>query len=251
MAVQTNTSHMSLKNMAAASSLLEYMRNAPTGENQNPSDTLKEVNIDTAEDKINFSQGLSYVFEYAQVIKWLEQYLELRDYNEAQPLTTRFAVWSNDHRTIGDYRQRQRISWRKHITTAKKQEEVIAILRLFGLDVVADRLGYLHKITLDDPDEEPMTLESLKELALFLMSERQLPDPRIAISPDGLAQIEWQVGDNGVLAMEFLPVDSLIRFAAVSAPAKRGVQRMRVYGTLPKDDALNAVKAFTAGMSTQ
>lgn len=251
MAVQTNTSHMSLENMAEASSLLEYMRNAPTGENQDPNDTLKEVTIGTAEDKINFSQGLSYVFEYAQVIKWLEQYLELRDYNEAQPLTTRFAVWSNDHRTIGDYRQRQRISWRRHITTAKKQEEVIAILRLFGLDAIADRLGYLHRIALDDPDEESMALESLRELALFLMSERQLPDPRIAISPEGFAQIEWRVAESGILAMEFLPENGLIRFAAVSAPAKRGVQRMRVYGTLPKDDALNAVKMFTSGILTQ
>ena len=251
MAVQTNTSHMSLENMAEAFSLLEYMRNAPTGENQDPSDSLREDCIDTAEDKINFSQGLSYVFKYARVIKWLEQCLELRDFNEAQPLTTRLAVWSNDHRTIGGYRQRQRFSWRRHITNANEQGEVIAILRIFGLDTIADRLGYLHRIALDDPDEEPMALESLKELALFLMSERQLPDPRISMSPEGFAQIEWRVAESGILAMEFLPEDGLIRFAAVSAPAKRGIQRMRVHGTLPKDDALNAVEVFTSGILTQ
>ena len=251
MAVQTNTSHMSLENMAEASGLLEYMRNAPTWKNQDPSDTLKEVNVDTAEDEFNFSRGLPYEFEYTQVIKWLEQYLELRDYNEVQHLTTRFAVWSNDHRTIGNYRHRQRFSWRRHITSAKKQEDVITVLRLFGLDAIADRLGYLHKTVLDDPDEEPMALESLKELALFLMSERQLPDPRIAISPEGFAQIEWRVAESGILAMEFLPDDGLIRFAAISAPAKRGVKRMRVYGTLPKDDALKAVERFTSGILSQ
>ena len=118
------------------------------------------------------------------------------------------------------------------------------MLRLHGLDVIADRLNYLHRIALDSLDEEPLVLESLRELALFLMSERQLPDPQIAISPEGYAQVEWRVGERGILAMEFLPFDRLIRFAAISAPAQRGVQRQSVHGTLPIDHALNAVYAI-------
>ncbi|MDE2840219.1 MAG: hypothetical protein OXM03_06285 [Chloroflexota bacterium] len=84
----------------------------------------------------------------------------------------------------------------------------------------------------------------MKELALFLMSERQLPDPQIGISPAGFAQAEWRVGERGILAIEFLPFDRLIRFAAISAPAQRGVQRISVHGTLPKHHALNAIYAI-------
>jgi len=136
------------------------------------------------------------------------------------------------------------ISWKEHLSSATEQEEIIAVLRLHGLDAIADRLGYLHRIALDDLEVEPMVIESLRELALFLMSERQLPDPQIAISPEGYAQVEWRVGERGILAMEFLPCDGLIRFAAISAPAQRGVQRISVHGTLPKDHALNAVHAI-------
>ena len=90
-----------------------------------------------------------------------------------------------------------------------------------------------------------MSIESLRALALFLMSERQLPDPQIGVTPDGLAQIEWRFPTNGILAMEFLS-SGLIRFAAISAPAQRGVERLSVNGTLPKDEVLAAVQPFTA-----
>ena len=59
-----------------------------------------------------------------------------------------------------------------------------------------------------------MVIDSLKALVGFLTTERSLPDPEIGISPDGLAQIEWRIPANGIVAMEFLPT-GLIRFAAV------------------------------------
>ena len=125
------------------------------------------------------------------------------------------------------------------------------MLRLNGLGAIADRLNYLHGLAVDDPDEQAIEVESMRELALFLMSERRLPDPQIGISPAGFVQAEWQVGEKGILAMEFLPCDGLIRFAAISAPAQRGVQRISVHGTLPKDHALSAVKVFTSRLMMQ
>ncbi len=124
-------------------------------------------------------------------------------------------------------------------------EEILAVLRLFGLDAIADRLVYLHSLADDDPDESPIERESLRAMAFFLMSEQQLPDPQIGVTPDGFIQIEWHVPANGILAMEFLP-SHLIRFAAVSAPAQRGFERLSVNGTLPRDAALDAVRSFTS-----
>ena len=138
-----------------------------------------------------------------------------------------------------------RPNWQHEISAVRTQGEIVAVLRLFGLDAIADRLGYLRSLADDDPDESPIEIESLRAMALFIMRQRRLPDPRIGVTPGGLMQIEWQVPPNGILAMEFLP-SGLIRFAAISAPVQRGENRLSVNGTLPTEEALRAVESFTA-----
>ena len=135
-------------------------------------------------------------------------------------------------------------AWRPQIEATGTHEEIITALRLFGLDAVADRLGYLCSLAYDDADEAPIEMESLRAMTLFLMSQRQLRDPQIGVTPDGSMQIEWRLPSNGILAMEFL-LSGLIRFAAISAPAQRGVDRLSVNGTLPVDSTLEAVRPFT------
>lgn len=135
-------------------------------------------------------------------------------------------------------------SWTE-IGPESTHEVIIAVLRWWGREAIADRLIYLRGLARSDPDEPPMVVESLRAMAHFLMSERQLPDPQIGVTPDGFVQIEWRVMTSGILAMEFLPSD-LIRFAAVSGPARRGVDRRTVNGTLRKDEALAAIQPFIA-----
>ena len=124
-------------------------------------------------------------------------------------------------------------------------EATMAVLRWWGRGAVADRLLYLRNLAREDPEESPVDLGSLRAMAHFLRSERQLPDPRIGVTSVGLVQIEWRVPTNGILAMEFLP-SGLIRFAAVSAPVGSGVERLTVNGTLPKEETLAAVRPFTS-----
>ena len=138
-----------------------------------------------------------------------------------------------------------RPDWQHEITVARTHGEIIAVLRLFGLDAIADRLSYLRSLADDDPDEVPVEVESLRAMALFIMRQRWLPDPRIGVTPGGLIQIEWQVPPNGILAMEFLS-SGLIRFAAISASVQYGENRLSVNGTLPTEGTLRAVESFTA-----
>ena len=140
-----------------------------------------------------------------------------------------------------------RPAWRPQIVDAATREEIIAVLRLFGLDVIANRLVYLCSLAEDDPDEPRIEIESLRAMALFIMSERHLLDPRIGVTPDRLIQIEWRIPDNGVLAMVFLSSD-LIQFAAVSGPYQPETDRWSVNGILPKDGTLSAVEPFTTGI---
>lgn len=128
------------------------------------------------------------------------------------------------------------------IAAATRHQEITDVLPLMGLRAIADRLEYLHQISGDDPDEPSMVLASLRQLALFFVSEPPRDEPEIGISPDGHLQAEWRVGDGGFLAMKFLS-DGLIQFAAISGPAS-GQRPFRVSGTMPKDGALDAVRAF-------
>ena len=132
------------------------------------------------------------------------------------------------------------------VVEVRKHKEIIAELRLVGLDSVADRLSYLESLADEDPDEPSILLESLQYLALFLTSERHLGNPQIGVSPDGLLGAQWRAENDDVVAMEFL-TDSLIRFAAISAPTKCVIERQRVSGVLGKRETLQAVEPFMSG----
>ena len=87
-------------------------------------------------------------------------------------------------------------AWQPQIENASTPEEIIGVLRQFNLDAIADRLTDLRTLVEDDPEESPMELESLRSLAIFLMSEireRQLPEPEIGVTPDGLIEIAWSL----------------------------------------------------------
>ena len=129
------------------------------------------------------------------------------------------------------------------VLAATQPEEIVAALSLGGCRAAADRIGDLNEMTRDGATDEPLiVLASLRELALFLLSQRQLGNPEIGLSPNGLLLAEWASAERGVLAMKFLP-NALIQFAGVSATGGAG-PRLRVHGGLPKDRALDAVRAF-------
>ena len=134
-------------------------------------------------------------------------------------------------------------AWRALITKATSKEEIVAVFRIFGLVEIADRLRYLFELDAEEPEEPSIELESLRNMALFLMGKRQLQNPEIAASPNGLVLCEWQLPHHGILAIEFLPSDT-IRFAAVSGSTDESGQRKRVNGTLPEDDALAALRTL-------
>lgn len=122
--------------------------------------------------------------------------------------------------------------------------EIIGILRLFGHEEVSDRLDYLRGLSDDDPDEPRLELESLRTFARFVMSERQLPNPEIGLSPSGLAVGQWIIPPDGILALEFRASD-WIRFAAIGNTPHQSSPRKRVSGTLRKRGTLDAIREFT------
>ena len=158
---------------------------------------------------------------------------------------------------------------RSFIRVAESEEEIVAAMRWYGLNFIADRLNRLRTLIAEDPDEPNLVLESLRSFADFFMQQDLLPVPEIGAGPEGYLEAEWRIPANGelmaaftvarwaipedrywgdgdgILAMKFLP-SGLIQFAAVSGPAGRGKERLRASGVLPKDDIMTAIQTFAS-----
>ena len=131
-----------------------------------------------------------------------------------------------------------------------KAQEIIEVLRLTNLGAAASRIDYLNSLDDDDPDEAPIQVDSLRHLALFLIEERSLQEPRIGVSPDGLMQIEWRLEHDGILAMQFLGAGQ-IQFAAIAGNVSKDMTRERLNGTLQKADMMEAIHPFLLGIQSQ
>lgn len=129
-------------------------------------------------------------------------------------------------------------------------QEIIEALRLMDLSAAANRIDYLDSLNDGDPDEAPIQVDSLRHLALFLIEERSLKEPRIGVSSDGLMQIEWRLENDGILAMQFLSVGQ-IQFAAIAGNMSKDMTREQLGGTLQKADMMNVIRPFLPGIQSQ
>lgn len=129
------------------------------------------------------------------------------------------------------------------INTATNLNEIVELIKLYGLDTIADRILYLHKMMESDSDQIDFDFDSLRNLALFFINESQLPTPQIVVDEDGLGHAEWQIQDHGILVMVFLP-SNMIKFVGICQPYKNSQSEWDVSGTLPPDQILKAIKPF-------
>ena len=137
------------------------------------------------------------------------------------------------------------------ITDAATCEEIVAAIRYGGWSAIADRLTYLRGLALEDPDEIPIQIESLRNFALFVANrqQRQLPEPQIGVNPDGFACTEWRIANHGILAMDFLP-SGQVRFAAILKFPESGNARWSVNGVLPPDHMMDAIRVFAGRLAS-
>ncbi len=136
------------------------------------------------------------------------------------------------------------------IEAADTHEQIIEALRESGLTAIAVRLAYLKSLDYDDPEEQPMDLESLRGAASLLVEHPEWPKPGIGLGLDGLVGIEWDIAPTGLLAMLFKP-SGLISFAATSGPRALGPDRPSVSGAGAADDAVAALASFTGHLRTR
>ncbi len=151
--------------------------------------------------------------------------------------------------------------------TLDSVEDLINSLRLFGLLAITDRLEYLHREIAEDPDELPLSVDSLSKFADFVTANALPGSPRVWVDPYGYVGLEWRIPDpeqsegvsvskldprdddhlwgkgDGILAMTFLP-SGLVKFSGTSGPVSQGLARLMVGGTFPQVSVMSAVRPF-------
>ena len=137
----------------------------------------------------------------------------------------------------------EKVSWRRFLSNATTCREITDLLRGFGRISIADRLDYLRGLHHDDPDEPLLEFESLRTLGSVVLSEGQLPNPEIGLTPRGLAVGQWRMPPDGILAIEFHAHD-WIRFAGIGVSPRPPDQRRRISGMLEKHRAMSAIRDF-------
>lgn len=93
---------------------------------------------------------------------------------------------------------------------------LIGLARIYKLDHIADRLIDFSEIDEEEEEgQEPLLLSSAKFFLDFIIHNRQLFDPLIALCADGNLQAEWHTKDNEHLAIKFLP-NSKVRYSILT-----------------------------------
>ena len=115
-----------------------------------------------------------------------------------------------------------------------------------GHPEAAERLYYILKETAADPDEVPVSQESLAHLTSFIATTTLPHGAIISISPDGNASVEWHFtgppehgSKVGILTI-LIHKDATIQVYGISAPVTEP-NRTRVSGRFSKPD--QAIKA--------
>ena len=132
-------------------------------------------------------------------------------------------------------------------------DELIAHLEAVGLKDVSQELRDHLEVLEKDPDEPPVSIESLRSLVEFVGASPWLAVPLVISDHEGLVGLEWHIqGDEGpadwdygkgVVSLIFLR-SGIVRYVALSAPNQEGRERLRAQGETTKGYVLPALGAF-------
>ena len=132
--------------------------------------------------------------------------------------------------------------WESRIRELKTCSEIISVFWEMNMDKTAERLDFLNNLVHEDVNEPSMDLESLREMAIFII-DLKLPKPLIGLTDDGLIEIQWHISPNGLLVMDFLPSKE-IEYVAIYPESQDGGRRDRMRGTSSKENLSNKISIF-------
>ena len=106
----------------------------------------------------------------------------------------------------------------RNVQSSRSIEDVIIVMERYGLRDIVDKIRKVCQFVEEEDDDEPVSLESLKNLAIFMLREAHgKPEANIGYYAEGVLSADWDVHE-GLLSLIFLK-DASIRLVITSTPA--------------------------------
>ena len=132
------------------------------------------------------------------------------------------------------------IGWESMIEESNTCEEIFCVFKKLNMGDIADSLKEINDTIEDDPDEDPIVLDSLKKMSCFVIKYKP-QNFIIGVASTGFIRLEWRLPLNGILAIEFL-TSSLIRYAAIYPQEKPDIEQQRSNGSLEEKNILPIIR---------
>ena len=102
----------------------------------------------------------------------------------------------------------------EYVKQAAAPEEIISYIRLAGSNSIGERL---EAILIDREvgiDVSPLSLDSLRDFALFFIDHKNIREPMTGVSSDGFMQSEWHFNRNKHVIVKFFG-NQIVRLALI------------------------------------
>ena len=129
------------------------------------------------------------------------------------------------------------------LAAAVTRAAIVEVVRRCEHEAIADRLAYLIELDAEVPDEVPMDIDSLRSVAAFVLSERELYDPGIGVGPDGMVGLSWRLPPNGMIYLRFKGRGP-VRYGVVTPTANDGDRRPHASGAAPVAEVMELVRPY-------
>ena len=136
------------------------------------------------------------------------------------------------------------------IAAALVPERGRQILREIGEQDVVSRIVELIELRESEPDDEPISLDSLRLASQFVMTAPRYSHPSIAMTEDGLLSFQWRLVPEGMIVMLFR-ADGLVTYVARVPQAGERADQLRARGTKSLSAALSALEQFERWLPAQ
>ncbi|HUU53064.1 MAG TPA: hypothetical protein VMW44_00320 [Candidatus Bathyarchaeia archaeon] len=106
---------------------------------------------------------------------------------------------------------------------------------------LAVRLNFLHEAVNEDPDEVPISIESLRNFISFLRNTTNLKYPNVVLTPSNEIRAQWRTAPNRHFAVVFLPTGEA-RFVIFSPNPKDPDKIDRLSGITSVDSLMETIR---------
>ena len=106
---------------------------------------------------------------------------------------------------------------------------------------LAVKLNALNEVVNEDPDEDPISIDSMRNFISFLQNTTNLKCPNVALTPSNEIHAQWRTAPNRHFAAVFLPTEET-RFVIFSPNSKDPEMIDRISGLTSVDSLLETIQ---------